>query len=307
MNKVRRALSTGRTVLSDWRWFPFFFQRRFRRPGHRAAAVRLISSLRPGPSAGAASPDAADELLSQGQAELGLVLSRAECDEIRAHLEQRPVQDQYRPEVAPWLPLAEGRHPHSHVGYHAHEDVVRAPRLLALANRPDILALVERFLGCRPTIAYLAAWWSYPTGLAAQQAENFHRDVDDWRFVKLFVYLTDVDEAHGPHVYVRNSADAAEARAIRRFTDEEVREHFPPENIVSMTGEAGTAFLENTYGMHKGQPVREGHRLIFQAVYSLLPLPYGPTAPVIGGAEAAAVAGHALDPFVNRVYVAQNG
>jgi hypothetical protein len=303
--KLGRILSAGRTVLSDWRWLPFFVQRRFRRPGQREAAVRLLARLRPTPGAEPASGSATAALRDEGQALLGHLLSRDACAEIETYLRERRVIDEYRPEVAPWLPLGEGRHPHSHVGYHRHEDVLRAPHLLALANRPDILAAVERFFGCRPTISYMAAWWSYATGIGAQQAENFHRDIDDWRFVKLFVYLSDVDEAKGPHVYVRKSANLARLNDIRRCTDEEVAAAFPAEDIVTMTGDAGTGFLENTFGLHKGRPVEQGHRLMFQVVYSMLPLPYGPRRPVIGREEAAACAGTEIDPYVNRVYVAR--
>ena len=298
-------MSVGRSAMGDWRWLPFFVQRRFRHPRQREAAVRLIAGLRPAATAGPARDGASGGLRDEGQVVLGRLLGREACAEIETYLRDRKVGDDYRPEVAPWLPLGDGRHPHSHVGYHRHEDVVRAPHLLALANRPDILALVERFFGCRPTISYMAAWWSYATGIAAQQAENFHRDVDDWRFVKLFVYLTDVDENSGPHIYVRKSASLARLTDIRRCTDGEVAAAFPAEDIVTMTGDAGTGFLENTFGLHKGRPVAKGHRLIFQVVYSLLPLPYGPRKPVIGREEAIACAGGPINSYVNRIYVAR--
>ncbi len=304
---LRKAVTAGKTVLSDWRWAPFFLQRRFRSAKRRDAGARLVTRMRPPPAyAGIASiASLAGSLIDEGQASVGRVLTQDQCDEIYRHLLTRPVTDAYRPEVPAWLPLEDGRHPQSHVGYHDHGDVVRAPHFLEIANRPEILGIVERYLGCRPTITYMAAWWSYPTGIEAQQAENFHRDVDDWRFVKLFVYLTDVDGSKGPHVYVKKSANVPVAGPIRRLTDEEVRAEHAAGDIVYMTGAAGEAFLENTYGIHKGQPVLEGHRLLFQAVYSLMPLPYGPKHPVIGAAEASAIAGMTLDPFVNRVYVGE--
>jgi len=300
--KIKRLV----TMLRDWRWMLFFLQRRVRKPSSRDAAVRIIARLRPA-TAEPAPAQAVRALREEGQVKLDRLLDRTQCEEVRRYLMENAVHDDYRPEAGPWLPLSGERHPHSHVGYHDHEDVVRAPYLLALANRPDILALVEGALGCRPTISYLAAWWSYATGIAAQQAENFHRDVDDWRFIKLFVYLTDVDATKGPHVYVRRSAGVKRGLTLRRYSDDEIAQTFPAEDIVTMTGEAGSGFLENTYGFHKGQPLIEGHRLIFQVVYSMFPLPYGPRRPVIGRAEAASFAGECLDPFVNRVYVTRNG
>ena len=304
---IARLVAAGRTVLSDWRWTPFLVQRRFRSPRARNTAARLFARFRPKPvlGTGMLAPGTVDTLREEGQALLGTLLSETACDEVKSYLAAHRVADVYRPDVPPWPPLGEGRHPHSHVGYHEHSDVVRAPHLLALANRADILALVEQMFGCRPTISYMAAWWSYPTGIAAQQAENFHRDIDDWAFIKLFVYLTDVDEAKGPHVYVRRSATTQRANAIRRYQDEEVADLFPSSDIVTMTGKAGSGFLENTFGLHKGHPVREGQRLIFQAVYSMSPLPYGPKAPVIGRAEAHRIAGMELDPYVNRIYVSR--
>jgi hypothetical protein len=69
-----------------------------------------------------------------------------------------------------------------------------------------------------------------------------------------------------------------------------------------MTGCAGDAFLEDTFGIHKGQPVVEGRRLIFQVVYSMFQQPYGPRRPVspVGSANLTA---QPVDPWVNRVYV----
>jgi hypothetical protein len=178
---------------------------------------------------------------------------------------------------------------------------LRAPYLLALANHPRILAVAAQFLGCKPTIGYLAAWWSYHTGIGPQQAEQFHRDVDDWKFVKLFVYLTDVGETCGPHVYVLGSSTRSELTEIRRFSEEEVRMAFGEDGILTMTGKAGVGFLEDTFGIHKGKPVAQGARLIFQAVYALSRLPYGPKAPVL---PRSAVTTTGIDAWINRVYIA---
>jgi hypothetical protein len=200
------------------------------------------------------------------------------------------------------LPNSDARHPDSHIAHHDPRDVIMAPYLLELANRPDILGLAGKFLGCRPTISYLASWWSYPTTIGPQQAEHFHRDVDDWRFLKLFVYLTDVGPDDGPHVYVRHSASSPRLRTIRRFTDDEVARTFGPQAMLALTGRAGEGFLENTFGLHKGMPVTRGQRLIFQAVYSMFPLPYAPKLPV-ADASAIRLPNGAADPWINRLYL----
>ena len=264
-----------------------------------------LARCRPSPRyLGASDLNESSPLGSAGVIHLGNVLTPQQAVEVRYFLLGKLVKDDYRPETGEFLPLSEKRHADSHVAYHEPFDVVTAPHLLALANQPTILAQVERYLGCCPTISYLAAWWSYPTNFGPQQAEKFHRDVDDWRFVKLFVYLTDVEDNSGPHIYVKESVLNPALTAIRRYEDAEVEASMGKENIISNVGASGIGFLENTFGLHKGQPVKSGARLMFQAVYSLLPLPYGPSKPVLQGLEGSQFSGVRLDSFVNRVYLA---
>jgi hypothetical protein len=273
-----------RTFLSqmlDRRWRQFYLQRRFRRPETRARVSSRIARARGEPApASTEAAAAAAALHGDGLVDLGALLSEAQCEELRAYFAGKDVIDPYRPTLPPFKPHGEGRQAACHVAYHPDEDVVGAPHLLAAANHPRILEAMHHYFGCRPVISFLAAWWSYPTEMGPQQAENFHRDVDDWSFIKLFVYLTDVGAENGPHVYVRASANSPKLNAIKRFRDDEVIAAFGEEALAVQTAKAGSAFLENTFGLHKGMPVRRGTRLIFQAVYSLNPVPYGPRRPV---------------------------
>jgi hypothetical protein len=241
---------------------------------------RIARRRREPPPPDAAAVAGAEELRDIGQVKLGHLLTVDQCAELRDYFAGKQVVDLYRPDHPPFAPLGQGRHPHGHVANHLDEDILAAPYLLELANRPQILDLLHHYFGCRPQISHLSAWWSYPTGAGPQQAENFHRDVDDWRFIKLFVYLTDVGAESGPHVYVRSSAEVKRANRIRRYSDDEIFEAFGRQPIGTQISGAGTGFLENTFGLHKGLPVETGHRLIFQAVYSLNPLPHSPRAPL---------------------------
>lgn len=305
-SKLRHAV----TVSRDSRWWPFYLQRRFMQPQRRAALAGQIARLRTTTDPVAPTDDLARQrarsLLADGIASIGRPLDAQQCADLVAYFSALDVHDPYRPDAPRFKPLGPGRHAHAHIAHHDPADIVRAPALMALANRPDVLAAVQLFLGCKPTLAYLAAWWSYATPLGAQQAEFFHRDVDDWRFVKLFVYLTDVDADSGPHVYVSRSAVSPQLAQIRRFNDDEVAANFPADQVLTVTGRAGDAFLEDTFGIHKGQPVAKGHRLMFQAVYSMHALPYGPRKPVLGLAEARTQhAGSLLDGWTNRCYLRQ--
>lgn len=300
-------------MMTDARWWPFYLQRRVMRPALRERIATLVAAhLRPNavealPTAAiAVSSDVANRVAAlrrEGISHFGQLLTSAQAAELRDYFLAKPVHDPYRSGSQNFLPDSEARHPDSHIAHHDARDILMAPYLLALANRSDILDIVGRFLGCKPTLGYLATWWSYHTSLGAQQAEHFHRDVDDWRFVKLFIYLTDVGPDNGPHIYVSRSSSSPALREIRRYDDQEVVKTFGRDNVMELTANAGEGFLEDTFGIHKGQPVSQGRRLIFQAVYSMFPLPYGPKAPVARLNEVTLDGGNQPDPWINRLYL----
>lgn len=300
--KVQQIL----TVLTDWRWWPFYIQRRFIQPKIRAYLSSLLAATRPLAAPVQSFVEEWDQhnlaLKHFGISQLGSLLSQKQCTELKSYFSNLMVFDPYHPKKPHYLPKSVARNPQSHIAHHHALDIVTAPYLLKLANDPRILDVAAAFLGCKPTLGYLAVWWSYHTEEGAQHAEQFHRDVDDWRFLKLFIYLTDVNENSGPHIYVAQSSISEKLREIRRFDDAEVVSVFGQSNVLQLTGKAGKAFLEDTFGIHKGQPVQEGSRLIFQAVYSMFPLPYGPKYPVINQSELSSDSIF-LDPWVNRLYV----
>lgn len=298
---LKRKLSNGR-AFANFRGAVFFAQRRIRSLEARHRAARLMARVLPAGSVAERGSDAvASRLEQQGFVILDLVTSQ-QAHEMREHFQRQPV---YAPYLAnsPRVLLDEADQIDSHVLWHEDPAVLSCPHALDIANHPMVLAAMQAVLGCKPTIGYMTAWWSVPTADGVpRHAENFHRDVDDLKFIKLFVYLTDVGEGNGPHEYIRGSHGDSRLSRIRRYGDEEILQTFGEDSLVRFTGPAGRAFLENTYGMHRGQPVQTGRRLIFQVVYSLLPLVYGPARPY--PATVAAATSRVLDPYINRRYLA---
>lgn len=294
-------IDTLKKVAFDPRWWNFFIQRRFTNPRYRSKIADRLAQSKPTATIinkeHAAS--AAKDLKTAGLHRLHALLSPEQCEELFTYFEAKEVIDPYRKDVQPFLPLSNGRPPTAHIAHHGARDIVDAPHLIDLANDPQILDAVGQFLGCKPTIGYMAVWWSFATDLGPQQAENFHRDVDDWRFVKLFVYLTEVTGQSGPHKYVLHSSLQPKLTKIRRYQDEEVEAAFGSSNIQTMTAQPGEGFLEDTYGFHKGQPVQCGHRLLFQVMYTLSGTPYAPKVPVgtLGPKDGK------RDPWTNRFYL----
>jgi hypothetical protein len=250
------------------------------------------------PSIGASAK--ARVLADQGFVMLSDALASAAVAEMRDYFSQQECSDPYRPELGRFTAPAQVP-AGSHVAAFDHATIAKAPHALALANDPQILEIVGEVLGAKPTISLLAAWWSVPSSEGPpKEAENFHRDVEDWRFVKLFLYLTDVDEDNGPHVFIPGSHRQDALGQTRRFSEEEVASAFGSNGVQRFIGPAGTCFLEHTYGVHRGFPPRSKPRLIYQVQYSLRPVYGGPRKPVAVLGQDGVPA--SVDRYVNRVY-----
>jgi hypothetical protein len=227
-----------------------------------------------------------------------LHLSPEDLALIFKHLAGKPVIDLYDGKTSFFLE-EKIPPPYSKLSYKT-EDVLSCEPLLRLANAPLILDAVAQILGARPTIAAYQAWWTLgennASGSHVHHDDVYHRDVDDWRFVKLFVYLTDTNERSGAHNFVLKSHTKAHLTRRGAISDEDVGNNFPASDVHTITGSAGTVFLENTWGIHRPLLATEGRRLIFSVLYSMCPwVPGRPKTPLMALPQG-------LNPYVNRVF-----
>ena len=278
----------------------FYLQRAIVDPRKRKKLADLFGKRLP------ALPDAwkwgyAEEqqiLENKGFVKLPLLATKSEVEEVVSWLKDKPVFDRWKKSAGTFS--IDNPPSDCHTALHLDADVVNCPHLLRWANDPRVLSIVGQAFGGKPTLSNLAVWWSYPGHSEPQQAENFHRDVDGLNFIKLFVYLSDVDEESGPHVFVPGSHRCEGFKKIRRYTDEEVLSFFGSEGIKYFRGERGSGFLENTFGLHKGQLPKSKRRLLFQAQYSLGPIGIYDYSPIQRPKNSEL---SELDAYVNRLYV----
>jgi len=204
------------------------------------------------------------------------------------------------------------------LAHYGEADVCRCPVVYRAVNDARLINLVSTYLGAAATISSVAAWWSFPAAVPAEQQQQFHYDRGDFRSCNLFVYLTDVTAGTGPHAFVKHThetgildqwiahrfkGDGAGAAAFRAWMekffrpDHEVEQAFGAQGITVFTGPKGTSFLEDTRGVHKGTHPATGARLAFEIVFTVLPKyneQHGPVARKdLGFMEAGAV-----DPLV---------
>jgi hypothetical protein len=116
--------------------------------------------------------------------------------------------------------------------------------LLSVLSAPHVLdfalpytELAGEYLQADPLLYSVNAFTMHPVGgRLSPDTQEFHRDRDDKKFLALFIYLTDVWlPADGAHQYQRGTHGGQVGG-----------------EILTVLGDAGTAFLADTYGLHRG-------------------------------------------------------
>ena len=152
------------------------------------------------------------------------------------------------------------------------DTVLNCPHLLSLANAPLNIRIATEYFGCLPTISTVGIRWSFPGNKKQVTTQGFHRDTDDWRCLKYFIYLSDVDAGSGPHLYVRRSQRTPAPMFNRPIPNEFVEKTFGADGITSVLGSCGTAFIGDMHGIHAGPIPAKTPRLMLEVGYTILPV-----------------------------------
>lgn len=195
-----------------------------------------------------------------------------------------------------------------------------APRLdfrnpfLALALSLRILDVVNSYLEMLSRFYFFTLNVTQPVKLGEERksSQRWHRDPEDKKLLKMFLYLTDVDESSGPFMYVLRSAYGRKwgnlfpQRPPRGFYPDETQlETIVPKNEIKVcTGRRGTIIFCDTTGLHRGGYAAERERIMFTAGYYS---PASPFAPLIRRPEnfEEEITREKL-PFVSRYALKQN-
>jgi hypothetical protein len=269
-------------------------------PGHRRALAQAWACFKPRPSQPGLDKDGCAQLVELQQDGVLLTdlpsIAPGPLRDILDYLKTQPCHDPWRPHLGTFAwdapPSLE-----CNMGMYTAEQIVRAPHALALFNHPRLLQLAEAYLGCKPTLDNVGCWWSYSGRTQAKGTQKFHRDFDSLGGFKVFFYLTDVGPEQGPHEYVRGSHQRQTLDTGAGIPDEELWQHYDPAHTRVITGRAGTSFIADTFGIHRGQLPSAGSRLLLSAQYNLTVSPHGPRRAI------SVPNGQRLDPYVNRLYI----
>jgi len=178
-------------------------------------------------------------------------------------------------------------------GSYPRDDILRAPYLLELFSDDAVIDIVRDYLGARPMLYSVNAYWSFPNDNDEQSSygQDFHRDISHPRFCVLFVCLTDTDQYSGAPQYIlyTHNPDRLQEQFDRLGKTETAATLFDlpmdglgftkqyleacSEFLETIEAQAGTAILEDTYGLHRGLAPIKRPRLMAWARYSLFTVP----------------------------------
>ncbi|MBI3956863.1 MAG: phytanoyl-CoA dioxygenase family protein [Candidatus Kerfeldbacteria bacterium] len=154
------------------------------------------------------------------------------------------------------------------------QHIIQIEEVQRLIMDPVLLDSMQEFLGCPPIHVQANSWWSKAelsdSASFNRNAQLFHQDKEFIKFLKIFIYLNDVNEENGPHNYIAGSnKDYLEHtpkgyQISERLSDEYLSSVYPKDRFRSFTGAKGTVIIEDTSGFHKGKPVMKGYRQLLQ-------------------------------------------
>jgi len=149
---------------------------------------------------------------------------------------------------------------------------------LRMGLAPALLDTVSSYLGLWPKLNYVDLWYTIPSPVErqAQASQRWHRDPEDERLVKVFLYLSDVGTGAGPLEYVRGSHGTGRWAGLWPNPDPgtasyppagELEARIPAADRALATGPIGTLVFCDTYGFHRGGLATEQARVLANWAY----------------------------------------
>jgi hypothetical protein len=210
--------------------------------------------------------DDASSFLSSGGLEAlaksrEMILARCESDEVRQIVERGRNDANGKDYLVQIVPFAEPHGPDS--------------PLLKLALDENLLQTIGAYFGMWPQLHAIASWLNFENKSDAKLSQLWHRDPEDLKIVKVFIYLEPVTSQQGPFSYIFKTQPFGAASSVepahehpRRVTDAEMETVFPRDKWFECVGPANTMVLADTVGYHRGGNVKSGRRLLITFTYT---------------------------------------
>jgi hypothetical protein len=149
--------------------------------------------------------------------------------------------------------------------------------ILNLAKSELLLSLAKSYLSSDKVILRSHCYISNPISVDESTQKNnaqfYHYDCDYKKFLKVFIYLTDVNENSGPHLFIPYTHKKKKMIHIpaERLSDEIIKKHYPGLNACKFLGKKGKIIFEDTFGFHKGELPKKLSRAVLILEYGIPP------------------------------------
>jgi hypothetical protein len=165
------------------------------------------------------------------------------------------------------------------VRLHSYEAVLGPddPWFRVCASR-RMLDIANSYVGLWTKLEYVDMWYSVPQPETSERvaSQRWHRDFNDRRLVKAFLYLVDVDETMGPFEYVPGSAGDGPYADLWPWqplgsnypSQDEFAERVPQASIETFAATKGTLIFCDTSGFHRGGLSTTKPRVLATVTYS---------------------------------------
>ena len=118
-------------------------------------------------------------------------------------------------------------------------DVLKMEWVQKLFCDSFFISIAENYFKSNVIFDFPYMWWSFPFTKRKKMdsAQYFHFDFDRIKWLKVFIYLTDVDDNNGPHCYVKGSHLAGEKpselleRGYQRIADYEISKFYKSDDF----------------------------------------------------------------------------
>jgi hypothetical protein len=149
--------------------------------------------------------------------------------------------------------------------------------LLNLGLNPLILDVVNSYLGLWSKLIYFDMWHTLPLNTDARfLSQRWHRDPEDRRKMRTFLYFSEVDAGAGAMEYLSGSHFGGSYEHVFRWNDPlgipyppdgEVERQIPTSQRVILQGRPGTLIFCDTAGFHRGGIARTKPRILATSAY----------------------------------------
>jgi hypothetical protein len=143
---------------------------------------------------------------------------------------------------------------------------------------PQLSYIATKYLGYAPQLNEITIEKTVPVGDSNPiQSQNWHRDPQEKRTLKIFLYLNNVTMDSGPFIYIKQSSPTSKGKYSKIAPQILPKGSYPDPTLIENTvekkdifeaiGSKGTVIICDTAGIHKGGLARSNERIMSTGFY----------------------------------------